>query len=165
MKNPKLHKKPVFRNLSVKPKVQFKLVVFAVLVAGLALLPLAFLDSWLIDAINTKLGLMEPRSAITIQEVLLQFKERLLWAYSLSLLLVVATSLIGGWILTHKMVGPVFKLMQFLRRVAAGETPPPFKLRDKDSFREDLEPLVNAAYVECLARRKMIANPDEVPYT
>lgn len=139
--------KPAFhmRNLSPMPTVQYRLVVFAVIVGFLGLVPVVLLDTWMIGSVSMTLGQIDPTIGLDVQETLVAYKNRLLIAYVGSMAVIMATAVAGGLFLTQKMVGPVYKLIHFLNKISTGDDPGAFKLRDQDDFRDSLEPAVNSA--------------------
>ncbi|MGE0763030.1 MAG: hypothetical protein AB7N80_07110 [Bdellovibrionales bacterium] len=102
MAQPVGERKPFERSVSLIPRVHYKFVLFATAVGVLALMPVYFVDAWLIDEVNAKLLLIEPKSAMALQEVLLQFKDKMIWFYLMSLGLILVSSVAGGIILTQR---------------------------------------------------------------
>lgn len=138
-------RQPVRRSLRPMPLVQYKLVVFAVIVAMMTLFPVIFLDTWLLEEINAKLAMLDPSSAMALNDLLQNYKSRLLITYIGSLGILIAFSFAGGLFLTQKMTGPVYKVILFLQKVADGKDPGNFSLREQDDYIGILDVAINKA--------------------
>lgn len=136
-------RRPTSRNMSPVPKVQYKFVMFAAIVASVTLMPALFLEQWMMHELASRVPEFDPQTAIIIEQMILMFKERLVFTYILCMILMGILSLVGGLILTQKTVGPIYKTIRHLELFNAGENVGDLKLRDHDEFKETLEPAIN----------------------
>jgi methyl-accepting chemotaxis protein len=83
---------------------------------------------------------MNPQAAETLKVA----KKELLYFLGAYQLVYVGIVFIVCIFLTHKVAGPMFKLTNYLRRIAQGESPSSISFRDGDSFHEVAEEVNNA---------------------
>ncbi len=115
----------------INPKLQFTVVGFFVAFFLVTFAIFYFLNLYIFAEIQNDPGLPEyliPK----IQEIYI-FSERVI---SVTYLLVLMIIVAGGFLLSHKIAGPIYRLKKHLDMLNSGETTDNVRFRDHDFFME-----------------------------
>ena len=138
-----------WRRITIDPHFQYRFVGVMLLQMIVILFILAWIANAHIDRMQDIASkLPDPVSRSELDATVRQF-------YTLSLVLGAATVvllIICGLYASHRLVGPVYKLKAYFRRVAAGEDPEPIRFRRKDHL-DDFSNTINRALAAERGRR------------
>ena len=129
-------------NIFIYPKFQFALllaqIVVSIITLGVIYIKVVAVFQHLVE-MGEKLNLPKDHAYYTfIQHSQNMMTMNLTWAVGFSLFLTIVSSLY----LSHKVVGPIYRLRIYFKSLAAGEPASQLKFRKEDYF-EDLPDLIN----------------------
>lgn len=121
----------------IEPRTQLRFVRLFITTSAFAVLVQALVMSYLMMTIADRM----PNDGVQLKSQMLNL---LATGLGITLVLLVPLTLVVGIASTHKVVGPLYRFRVYLTQLAAGENPPPCRIRRDDEL-QDLCELLNRA--------------------